>query len=60
MVYGTHTYFVTGRNELYIYIVGTVMKLLQRIGRETEIRVDVIDVTFPITSQESVRMLRHT
>ena len=36
--------------------VGTVLKLLQRIDRETDIRVDVIDVTFPIKSQESVRI----
>ena len=35
---------------------GTVMKLLQRVDRETDIRVDVIDITFPLESQESVNV----
>ena len=34
---------------------GTVIKLLQRINEETEIRLDVIDVPFPVESSESVR-----
>ena len=34
---------------------GTVKKLLQRVHKETEIRVDVIDVAFPIESQQAVR-----
>ena len=37
--------------------VGTVMKLLQRVHRETELRVDVVEVPFPIESQESVSKL---
>lgn len=36
---------------------GTVIKLLQRIDRETEIRVDLIDVAFPVESPESIVQL---
>ena len=37
-----------------IMFAGTVVKLLQRVNRENDIRLDLINVPFPPQSQESV------
>ena len=40
----------------FSHSVGTVAKLLQKIDRETDIRTDIVEVTLPIESKDSVRI----
>lgn len=40
--------------QVFCYYIGTIEKFVKRVELETEIRVDKIEITFPIESQDTV------